>query len=249
MTDSPLSEPLSGGVTNAGSIIRIGDTIRRPRSPGSEVVEALLLHLEKAGWPHSPRFLGVDDVQRQVLSYLPGQTLREPPWQTDDLDNAHHLGQIAGLLRSLHDTTVSFIPPPDAPPQRPLPVFGATWTHGDPGYPNIVYAEGDIAGFIDWEFAGPADPLCDLAALLAVSVRGPRLGSTDHERRVRAVHLASEAIATAYDLSDEQLARLPVTAALVLEDTAAYWTQTGHSISDIARLRWRADWFRSWSAS
>jgi hypothetical protein len=55
-------------------VIRIGDTVRRPVHPWSAAIHELLLYLESAGFPYSPRFLGIDDEGREVLSYLPGES-------------------------------------------------------------------------------------------------------------------------------------------------------------------------------
>jgi Phosphotransferase enzyme family len=238
--------PLGSGHTSSNLIVRVGDTVRRPRGDGSEVVEALLLHLEKAAWPFSPRLLGIDENNRQVLTYVVGEVHRQPPWQHDDDASAVQLGLVAGLLRSLHGAVATFAPPPGLSPLRPLPVTGSTWTHGDPGYSNLVYDDRAIVGLIDWEFAGPADPLCDVAALLAVSVRGPRPDADDQPRRIRAVQLAAEAIAENYGLDSDQISRLPDAVALVLEDTVRHWQTTEASPDEVERLRWRATWFREW---
>jgi hypothetical protein len=42
-------ELLDGGSTHVGQVVRIGDTVRRPRTAGAELVEAFLIHLERVG--------------------------------------------------------------------------------------------------------------------------------------------------------------------------------------------------------
>jgi hypothetical protein len=128
-----MDGPLSGGHSKAGRVVRIGDTIRRPRLPGAEVVEALLAHLAEVGFDAAPQFLGIDDHGRQTLSFVPGEVYRQPPWQLDDTINVARLGELAAVLRRLHDATATFQPPDGAKPTRSLPLAGATWTHGDPG--------------------------------------------------------------------------------------------------------------------
>lgn len=49
-----------GGSENHGAVVRAGNTVRRPRGAGCEVVEALLTHLEQVEFKGSPRFLGID---------------------------------------------------------------------------------------------------------------------------------------------------------------------------------------------
>jgi hypothetical protein len=55
--------PLSGGDVTEG-VVRVGDTVRRPVGPHSQLVHALLAYLESAGFEGAPRFLGIDGVNR-----------------------------------------------------------------------------------------------------------------------------------------------------------------------------------------
>ena len=64
---------LPGGFTNAGRVIRIGDTVRRPWRPTTPATKALLEHLERVGFDGAPRFLGADDRGREILSFIPGK--------------------------------------------------------------------------------------------------------------------------------------------------------------------------------
>lgn len=239
------ARPLSGGTLNRGEVFRAGDTVRRPRREGSEVVEALLLHLEAVGFDAAPRFRGVDDQGRQVVAFVEGDVYSHAPWESDDRENAAQLGRIAAALQSLHQATASFVPP-DASPQRPLPIAGTTWTHGDPGYPNVVYRGGQLAAFIDWEFAAPADPLCDPAALLGLYTRIPKPYVADNDRREQACRVSLHAIAEGYSMTDEQRCDLPDAAATVIEDAAAFWSTRPDAPDEATfeRMRWRAAWLR-----
>jgi hypothetical protein len=107
-----------------------------------------------------------------------------------------------------------------------------------------VYHGDSVAGLIDWEFAAPADRLCDPAALVGLSVRGPRPDATDHDRRVAATRVALDAIADGYGMDDVLRRGLPAATALVLDDTAAHWRATGVEVADVDRVAWRAAWFR-----
>lgn len=236
-------EILSGGPENAGAVVRIGDTVRRPRGAGHEVVEALLLHLEAVGFEGSPRLLGIDESDRQILEYVDGEAHVVPPWQQDDEENAAALGLLAGWLRRLHQATSGYGPPVGQEPKRALPVLGRVWTHGDVGYPNIVYRQGAIAGLIDWEFAAPAHRCCDLAGLVATAVRAPRPDAEDNERREQAVRLAISAIVAGYGLKDAEVEDLPIMAAAVIDDLVSF---KGPLMDATNRngWAWRAAWFR-----
>ncbi len=60
-------EPLSGG-RNASEVVRVGDTVHRSRDSGSAFAARLLGYLESAGYPYAPRYLGVDERDRDILS-------------------------------------------------------------------------------------------------------------------------------------------------------------------------------------
>jgi hypothetical protein len=123
-------------------------------------VEALLEHLAAEGFPAAPRTLGRDELGRQVLEYIPGVLADTmPPLSDEDLV---HLGQ---LVRRLHDTLRTFVPPPSAdwnvaiPPDREELIC-----HNDLAPWNLV-RDGDRWVFIDWDGAGPGSRLWDLGYL------------------------------------------------------------------------------------
>src|SRR4051795_3341979 len=99
-TDQSAEVPLLGGRITPG-VVRVGDTVRRPQGPHSEFVHALLTHLESTAFDAAPRFLGIDEQSREVLSYIHGEV-------PDDLDAALSDDQIAAaarLIRRFHDAT------------------------------------------------------------------------------------------------------------------------------------------------
>src|SRR3954454_9334545 len=78
---------LIGGTANRGLVVRVGDTVRRPQRPTSPATHALLRHLAAVGFAGAPRFLGVDEQGREVLSYIPG-TAVTPPYPSWSLTDA-----------------------------------------------------------------------------------------------------------------------------------------------------------------
>src|SRR3712207_5306733 len=69
---------LVGGTANRGRVVRVGDTVRRPQRATSPATHALLRHLADVGFDGAPRFLGVDEQAREVLSYVPGTAITPP---------------------------------------------------------------------------------------------------------------------------------------------------------------------------
>ncbi|MEF2966547.1 hypothetical protein V3851_11965 [Paenibacillus sp. M1] len=104
-------EVLSGG--NVNHIVRVGDTVRRPTGYWSPSVHELLKHLEKQGFDGAPRFLGIDDSDREILTFVTGDInqpeLESYTWWTDET-----LAGFARLLRQFHDTARSFTPSNEA---------------------------------------------------------------------------------------------------------------------------------------
>ena len=94
--------PLPGGFINA--VHRVGDTVHRTRGARSGYVHRLLGLLEAAGWPGAPRFLGLDDRGREVLSFVPGHVAWEPD-QPAEIGSDQSLARVARLVREFHDLT------------------------------------------------------------------------------------------------------------------------------------------------
>ena len=74
--------PLTGGRTTTG-VVRVGNTIRRPIDGRGPLAHNLLHHLERRGFNGAPRFLGIDDAGREILSFIPGFVPPELGYFTD----------------------------------------------------------------------------------------------------------------------------------------------------------------------
>ena len=142
MTEEPL-----GGGNNARQVVRVGGTVHRARDAGSGFAARVLAYLESAGYPHAPRYLGVDDCGRDILSYIPGQTTDHPSQRAE---GAYTRG--GAMLRLLHETTA----------RHRLAAGRECVLHGDPGPFNTIFWQGLPAAFIDWSSCHPGDRLDDL---------------------------------------------------------------------------------------
>ncbi len=158
----PREDLLEGGFTNAGQVTRVGDTVRRPRRETSPATHALLEHLKRVGFDGAPRFLGVDDRGREVLSYVQGEAAIEPyaAWALTD----EALVGVAELLRRFHDAVATF----DASEHRwasPVPPAfrGGIVSHNDPNLDNVIFAGGQAVALIDFDLAGPGSAVWDVA--------------------------------------------------------------------------------------
>lgn len=112
------------------------------------------------GFDAAPRFLGVDEQGREMLSYLPGTVDFSPAvWRDESLVAA------ARLLRAYHDATLSYQAPADARWQMvyPEPPQHEVICHNDFAPYNLVFAAGLSAGIIDFDLAGPGPRVWDIA--------------------------------------------------------------------------------------
>lgn len=155
--------PLLGGTANRGLVVRVGQTVRRPLRSTSEASHALLRHLERVGFDGAPRFLGLDEAGREVLSYIPGEAVT-PPYPAWSL-TAAALRSVAQLMRLYHDAVAGFDPFPYAWPKLPPePYRGSLVCHNDPNLDNVVFHNGRAVAFIDFDLAGPGTAVWDVAA-------------------------------------------------------------------------------------
>jgi len=156
----PLEEALSGGNVAAG-VTRVGDTVRRPAGPQTPAVHALLKHLERVGYRHAPRSLGLDDAGRHVLEYIPGR-MADAPGPGDRPADASDVGR---MVRHLHDALDGWAPPADAIWSCPIPTDGDDLiVQNDVAPWNIVVAP-DRLVLIDWDGCAPGTRIWDLAYL------------------------------------------------------------------------------------
>lgn len=130
-------------------LVRIGSTICRPLHGRSAYVQAVL-HLEAVGFEGAPRFLGVDDEGREILTYIEGEVLDGSPALIPD----RRLRTAARLIRDFHDATAG----------SAIARGGEVVCHGDLGQHNLVFRGEQAVGLIDWdEGVAPASRLVDLA--------------------------------------------------------------------------------------
>lgn len=200
--------PLQGGDVTEG-VVRVGDTVRRPMGPHSELVHHLLGQLEKTDADCAPRFLGIDEEGREILSFIEGEVAGRPwPEWVADPDRAT---SVARLLRRLDDALIDFGLPKDTPvrswlsgapePMGPVATFLG---HRDVTPENTIFRDGRAVAFIDFDMAKPSSRVDEVVNLLlwwagwfAPEDRNPVLADVDPGERGRL-------LVDAYELSDEE---------------------------------------------
>lgn len=141
--------PLVGGHVTKG-VVRVGSTVRRMRSSGDGFHVRLLRWLESQGFVGAPRYLGVDDRGRDVLTWVDGYVLPR-----DRMFSESQIFAAAQLLVSFHRCTQAF------------PGVGERFVvrHGDPKPRNMVFSgsDGVPVALIDFDNVSVGDPMSDLA--------------------------------------------------------------------------------------
>ncbi|MEP6624616.1 MAG: phosphotransferase [Acidimicrobiia bacterium] len=197
---------LAGG--NVGTVVRVGDTVRRATGPWTPAVHELLRHLEQVGFEYSPRVLGIDERGREILTYIEGETAISHPWPEWAWADAT-LAEVAEIVRSFHDAVDDFRPTGartwrfGTGPLGPAELAsGEIVCHNDIAPYNIVVRDGRVVGIIDWDLAAPAIPAWDVAftAWTFAPIHGPTLvrdlgAPVDVGRRLRL-------LCDAYDVED-----------------------------------------------
>jgi hypothetical protein len=204
--DSAREVQLHGGITNAGLVTRVGDTVRRPWRPTTPATQALLAHLERVGFDGAPRHLGIDERGREVLTYIPGEAVMAPYPEWALTDEA--LLSVAHLLRRYHDAIAGFDPAGhDWPSPIPPRYRGGVISHNDLNLDNVIFVAGRAVALIDFDLAGPGCTLWDVAG--AARLWAPVRPDGDTPAGVRGRSLGRLALfADAYGLPRSQRCEL-----------------------------------------
>ncbi len=226
-----LEVPLLGGDLTEG-LVRVGETVRRPRIAESDLIEALLLYLQRCRFDGAPRFLGIDDAGRQVLSFVHGEVAGRPwpDWVADD----QRILSVARLVRRYDDAAQGFgLPPVPAaavdpgPAGIPASTMGpATFVgHMDICPENVVFRDGQAWALIDFDLARPTNRLREVCSMLLWWA--PLMPAQDREGSVRHLDVFARAalMVSAYGLAKADRALI---APAILNSTERTWHAMRH---------------------
>jgi len=144
--------PLGGGWSVDG-VVRVGDTVRRPANHATQLMRDLLVHLAAVGFDAAPRWLGLDEKGRDVLTFLEGDTFsdtRRLTWSDGQLSAA------GALLRRYHDAVAG----------TDLAGGSEVVSHGDFAPWNLIWVDGAPCFVIDFDNAHPGPRMEDVGYAL-----------------------------------------------------------------------------------
>ncbi|MEI8338901.1 MAG: phosphotransferase [bacterium] len=190
---SSVEEELGGGWGQEVQPVKIGNTVHRQNGENAEYVHDVLVFLEQQGFDWAPRYLGQDEQDREVITFIDGYTPhgQEVPPETWSLTT---MTEIFQNIRKLHDITEA----------TPLAQDKECICHGDLGFANTVYEDGKAIAFIDWDLARPGNRVDDLAHAIAAYLS---LGVYVDKGAVERAELARK-LADAYGATTEQRSRI-----------------------------------------
>ncbi|MFD3652284.1 phosphotransferase enzyme family protein [Streptomyces sp. NPDC058620] len=202
---------LSGGMANAGAVVRRGSVVERPAQPHAAAIHTHLRALAAHGFDGVPTPMGTTaDGSREQLSYVHGDVPvpPHPPWAwTDDA-----LRSVGALLRQMHRAAASApidraVPWPTelADPEGPEAAEGAEvplLCHNDVCLENVVFRDGRAYALIDFDQAAPGRPVWDVAMTARYWVTTSGREGLDRPHRL-------SVLADAYGLGPRGRAALP----------------------------------------
>jgi Phosphotransferase enzyme family len=188
--DTQPEVPLTGGHVMRG-VVRAGDTVRRPLTPGSERIHKLLAHFAHCGFDGAPRFLGIDARGREILSFIDGFA---PPHNGFELtEQGVHAG--AQLVRRVHDLTAG----------TEFATGSEVACHPNLAQQNFIFRDMIPVAIIDWDGTRPGTRLANFADFLWAFVHPAVYG--DGEPAARMLQVAASAYGwTSGGLADAMLA-------------------------------------------
>ena len=166
MSNHSNEEKLTGG--NVSNVYRLENTVRRDLKPDSVKIHGVLKHLESKGYNYAPKFLGIDEKNREILSFIEGEAgnypLKEYMWSNDVLK------EIAKMLRLYHDAVSDFPLLNEWIPMDNTPNNIEVLCHNDFAIYNIIFNHKKPVGIIDFDIVAPGPRLWDIAYTLYTCV-------------------------------------------------------------------------------
>ncbi|MFJ7667635.1 phosphotransferase [Lysinibacillus sp. NPDC097195] len=180
MSKQENEEILTGG--NVSTVCLSGDTVRRELKPDSPKIHKLLMHLENKGFSYAPKFLGIDEKGREILSFIEGEAGNYPAKEfmwSDDV-----LSEIGKMLRLYHDSVSDFSFDDSWKSIDNTPQQYEVLCHNDFAIYNIIFNYERPVGIIDFDVAGPGPRLWDIAYTLYTCIPLSRFYFTETGEKV-----------------------------------------------------------------
>jgi len=157
---------LTGG--NLTNVYKKDNTIIRSQGPYSTTIHRLLLHLETVGFDACPRFIGIDQNNNEILSFVEGNSLSNYPKGVDKKIHLEGIRRLALLMHSFHNATSRFVTTKDD-------IWMLSYQgnlkkevicHNDIAPYNVTFVDNLPYGLIDFDTCCPAPRIWDIVYAL-----------------------------------------------------------------------------------
>ncbi len=205
-------------------------------------MHALLAHLESRGAP-APRARGIDELDREILSFVPGDVIW--PGHVELVRSEAALESLGRSIRALHDAVEDFtVDVGWTWSERAADPSGSTelLCHNDLGIWNLVRSGGDWV-YIDWDLAAPGRRSWDLSLALTSAVSLMPTAGVDEARtlrRIRAFVRGYGADAFPLDTLEIAVERCGIEARMIEADAARGDTVAQRLLAEGHADTWRA---------
>lgn len=146
-----IDEFLLTGGRSAVEVVRIGETIHRSIGSNPEFSHKLLALLEQKNFKGAPKYIGLDDKGREILTYIDGVVPKgEHKWTMEQMI------KVVKMMREFHDASAG----------NELSGNSEVVCHNDLAPWNVVLKNDSPVALIDFDEVSPGNRVDDLAYFL-----------------------------------------------------------------------------------
>lgn len=218
--------------------------IYKPRRKWTESIHRYLKFLIDNGLGCVPQVLGFDSAENEMITFIHGECIHPNPWNDEAIIN------VGKMLKELHSLSKSFIWS-DKDIWQPwfLHEMGSTnkiISHCDFAPWNTITSGSNIVGLIDWEFAGPVDPLIELARVCWLFIQlydtdvGQKIGLPSLEKRSNQLSLLIDSYELEKTKRSDLLANIIDVAIYESAEQAIELNVGENTVGNMWGISWRA---------
>jgi hypothetical protein len=174
--------PFSSGESNR-NVVKVGDTVRKEPAENCEFVRKVMTELTNNNFNYSPKYLGVDDKGREIMTYVEGEQMNHTEISLDLMK------QTFGALRQFHDIFS----------KSELKGAEETLIHTDFAPWNLIVKDNKLVGVLDFDDVKPGRRISDVAYVCWTFLD---IGSTDSNFTEEEVYRYLQDLIKAYGYID-----------------------------------------------
>lgn len=128
-------------------VVRVGDTVRKEPAENCDFIRKVMIELTNNDFHYSPRYLGMDDKGREIMTYIDGEQMNHTEISFDLIK------QTLVVLRKFHDIFS----------KSELSGGEETLLHSDFSPWNLIVKDKKLVGVLDFDDVRPGKRIYDVA--------------------------------------------------------------------------------------